>query len=576
MKAHRQHEGGTMASEYWDSFWAKRRNRRSFLGGATAAGAGVAGFALVGCGGDDDKGGGGGGKVAADATATPTPQQPTQQAKNGGVYNTGATGPFAGVDPHNSVYNGAAIVPNVYNYLIRRQVAPEAAEKKGIVYDLAESHKMEADNVTYTFKLRTNVKIAPNKHGVPERPLDSDDVKASFDRMADPKSGANAFRFFNNWVDKYDAPDKQTFRVITKKPYAWTEASIGSNLFGTIVPKEWLASPDLKKDAVGAGPFMLKSIAEGQSSQVDRNPNYFRTGLPHLDSWVLKLFADQTTYRTAFQSGQIDVYAPTNHDESNELKNADKTIIQYSDPSLNFNSFWMNVTQKPWDDPRVRRAVNLATNRKEYIDIIGHGVGEPIGPMTYAFKEALSKDDLAKAQPFDVAQAKQLFQQAGVTSFKFSHPTSSNMVDYVNIFVRQMQAAGVTATPEPLDAGTWLAGYYASKLSASFSLNQQYMDPDFALQWYHKGGITGNDHYSTGWTDPDVDAAIDKAATILDATERTNAYHDVQKLILSKDPAFFPTFGQRVEAVVKPYVKNYPAGLGSFGYPFNDIWLDKA
>ncbi len=560
---------------YWLRAASRRLTRRRFVGGVALAGAGAATIGLVGCGGDDS---GGNGKVSAGATSTPAPTaQATQAAKKGGTFTTGLTGPMAGIDPHNSVYNGAAFVPIVYNYLLRLQVTPDLAAAKGIIYDLAESHKREADNVTYTFKLRTDAKIQPNKYGIAERPLDSDDVKASFDRMADKKNAAGAWGFFNRWVDKYDAPDPQTMRLVLKQPYAWTEAVLGNNLMGAIVPKEWLANADLKKDAVGAGPFMLKQLTEGQLGQADRNPNYYEQGHPYLDSYVHKLFADQSTLRTAYQSGQIDAYTATNRDEAQELKNADKDSIAYSDPGVGFNSFWMKVTEKPWDDPRVRRAVNMAMNRKEFIDIIGHGVGEPIGPLTYAFKEALSKEELAKLQPFDPNGAKKLFQEAGVTEFRFQYPTSSNTIDYVNIFVRNMQAAGVTAKPEPLDAGTWLAGYFQAKLTASLSLNQAYQTPDHALQWYHTGGIFGNNTYDNGFKDPEVDAAIDKAAGTLDADPRLKAYQDVQRLILSKDPAMLHIYGQRVEVVVKNYVKNYPAGLSSLGSAFfRDIWLDKA
>lgn len=558
---------------YWERVTTQRLGRRRFVGGAAMAGVGAASLGLVGCGDDDDGGG-----VSAGATSTPAPTAvATPAPKKGGTYTTGATGPFAGVDPHNSVYGGAEIVPIVYNYLLRRQVAPAAADAKGVVYDLAESHKREADNLTYTFKLRGDVKIGPNKYNVSERVLDSEDVKASFDRMADKAKAASAWGFFNRWVDKYDFPDAKTVRLVTKKPYAWVEAVLGNNLMGAIVPKEWLADANLKKDAVGAGPFMLKQLTEGQQAALDKNPNYYRAGIPYVDSMVRKRFADQATARTAFQANQTDTYVAQNRDESNELKNADKSLQQFSDPGLGFNSFWMKITEKPWDDPRVRRAVNMAMNRKEFIDIIGHGVGEPIGPLTYAFKEALSKEELAKLQPFDVAGAKKLFQEAGVTEFKFQHPTSSNVVDYVNIFVRNMQAAGVAAKPEPLDAGTWVAQYFQSKLTASLSLNQTYQYPDHAMQWHHTGGIFGNNTYNTGFSDPALDEAIDKAAGIFDDAERTKAYQELQRSILAKDPAMLHIYGQRAEVLVRGYVKNYPAGLSSLGYWYDpEVWIDKA
>lgn len=556
---------------YWLRATSSRVNRRRFLGGAAFTGVGAASMALVGCGGGSSSS-----NLAVNATSTPSPTQAPQNVKKGGTYTSGSTAAFAGVDPHNSVSGGTGIIPMVYNYLFRTEVSPDAAAAKGIQYDLAASYKLESDNITYTFQLRNDVKIAPNKNGVPERVLDSGDVKASFDRISDPKVGAIAYSQFHGWVDKYDAPDKQTVRLIMKKPYAWTEAVVGSNLRGAIVPQEWLANANLKKDSVGAGPFMLSQLTEGQLAQMDRNPNYYRQGRPYIDSYVLKVFADQTTYRTAFQSKQIDAYGATNHDENLQLKQADNTIQSFSDPSLGFVSFWMNTTMKPWDDPRVRRAVNLATNRKEYIDIIGHGVGEAIAVITYAFKEALPADEVAKIQPFDLAQAKQLFTAAGVTQFNFQYPTYSNAADYMNVFVRQMQNAGVTATAQPLDYATWVAQYYQSKLSAHIAFNQTYSTPDVAIGWHHTNGMYGNKTYDTGFSDPAVDTAIDTAAGTMDATARLKAYQDAQRLIMTKDPAVIHFYGARSEVDVYPYVMNYAAGLGALGSAYiNDLWLNK-
>jgi peptide/nickel transport system substrate-binding protein len=465
-----------------------------------------------------------------------------------------------------------------YNYLfVNSLLSPDA----GFLYDLATKHAAQADQVTWVFNLRSDAKIAPNKYGIAERPLDADDVKASFDYIADKANGTNAYAPFSQYFDKWDAPDKQTFRLVTKKPYAFTEAVISHNLYCPVVPKEWIAkgADAMKADIVGGGAYVLKEATEGQVIRLEPNPNYWDKGKPYLDSRVSKQFADQVTYRTAFQAGQIDAYAPQNADEAADLVKAEKGLNRYSAPSISYNSFWMNMKQKPWDDARVRRAVNMALNRKEYIDIIGHGVGEPIGPITYAYKnEALPKEELAKLQPFDVAGAKALFQQAGVTEFKFQHPTSSNVADYVTIFVRQMQAAGVTAKAEPLDAGTWYGQYLGSSLTASLSLNQQYVTPDLAVTWYRTGGITGNNRFDTGFSDPEVDAALDKAAATIDPKARATAYQDLQRLIYKKDPAFINFFGIRSEFVLRPHVMNYPAGLATNIQYASDknIWINKA
>ena len=361
-----------------------------------------------------------------------------------------------------------------------------------------------------------------------------------------------------------------------KKPYAYTEAIVGSSSRGAIVPQEWLASANLKKDAVGGGPFTLTQLAEGQFAHMDQNPGYYRQGRPYIDSYVIKSFSDQVTYRTAFLSNQVDAYGPNNHDETLQLKGNDSSLQAFSDPSLGFVSFWMNTTMKPWDDPRVRRAVNLATNRKEYIDLIGLGTGEPIAVLTYAFKEALGADEVAKLQPFDVAQARQLFATAGMTQFNFQYPGYSNAADYMNIFVRQMKDAGVTATAQPLDYANWYTQYTQNKLSAHIAFNQTYSTPDVAIGWHHTGGVYGNKTYDTGFSDPAVDAAIDSAAGTIDPSARLKAYQDAQRLILSKDPAMIHFFGLRAEVVAYPYVNNYPAGLGSLGSALiGDLWLDK-
>ena len=571
-----RHEEGKHMSED-RNYWQKRLDtgrftRRRFVGGTAVAGVGAASLALVGCGGDDSSNttankttASGGTAAAGQATATATP-------KKGGVYTTAFTGPFAGADPHNSVYGGAGIVPQVYNYLFRDLTA--IAPERGIIYDLAQSHQLQPDNVTMVFKLRPDAKVAPNTQGIPERPLDSSDVLASWQRIADPKVGSNAYFFTNNWIDKMDAPDPQTFRMILKSPYAWTEATVGNNLYGAIVPKELLSSPDLKTKPVGGGPFKLSELVEGDHAKMDKNPNFWRQGYPYLDSEVIRAFADQTTWLTAYTSGQVDYYAATNQDEAKQVQANVKDTAYFHELGTGYLSFWMNTKSTPWTDPRVRQAVNLATNRDEYIQLIGHGVGEPMGPLSPIFgKFVLTKEELAKAQPFNVADAKKLFDAAGIKEITFSHPTSSNVNDYVTIFVRQMQAAGVTAKPQPLDAGTWVAGYFTSKLTASLSLNQSYQHPDVPMQWYYTGGITGNGHYDTGFSDPDVDTAIKKAAGTLDETQRVAAYKAAQNLILSKSPPFINFFGIYSDLLVAPAIHGFQPKVGSLQYAYiQEFW----
>ncbi|MEX2372293.1 MAG: ABC transporter substrate-binding protein, partial [Dehalococcoidia bacterium] len=423
-----------------------------------------------------DGGGGGAATPAATSDATATAGEP----KAGGSY-TSYTSTFSGVDPHNSVYGGAGIVPLTYNYLVRQEVLRQDLGDNGQILDLAESIEISGDQQTWTFKLRPDVMIAPNSHGVEERPLTSEDVMASFDRIANPDNGANGFATFALFVDDYSAPDDTTVQVVTRSPFSWLLDSLGDNLQGVIVPKEWLDQGDaIKTAAVGAGPFMLESLVEGDKAIMKRNPNYYMQGQPYLDEFRILIMADVATRLTAFQDRQIDNYTTGNGQEAESLVKDGITHVAHS--STGYNSFWMRADAPPYDDPRVRRAINMSMDRDQYIQIIGRGQGQPMGPLAPVFENyALSPEELATAQPYDPDEAAKLFQGAGVTEIQFAHPTSDTMPDYVQILQRQLQQIGVGIQPTPLDAGTWVAGYFGGQHEASFSFNQSYKTPHFAL-----------------------------------------------------------------------------------------------
>lgn len=599
-----------MEENYWTRFMQRRLSRRSALrAGATgAAGFGVA-AALAACGSSNKnnntasnsatnsntsnaastssaakssattKPASSGTTIAAAASPTPTLSSPPS-GKTGGTYNTGFTGPFAGVDPHNSVYGGSGIVPVVYSLLVRANIY---APQFGVIPDLVTSYELMPDKVTTVFHLRNDAMIAQNSQGVPVRAIDSEDVVKSFDRIADPSLGTNGYQFFHDHVAKYTAVDPQTVQLVTKAPYAWTQNILGNNLVGAIVPKEWLASPNIKKTAVGSGYMTLSELVEGSHATMVKNPNYFVKGRPYVDSFVIKSFTDQATYRTAFASGQVDAYGATNIDEGKQLQKSGKNVTFFTQAGTTNNQYsvWMNTKIKPWNDPRVRRAISRAINPDEYITLIGHGQGQHSGLITPSMHPYdLPQSELkTKWQPFSIKDAKDLLNAAGQPNltFEFVYPTSASMPDYVNIFVRQMQAAGITAKGQPQDAGTWVAAYFASKLSFSTTLNQEYQDPNSALLWYHTNGITGNGHYDTGFSFPDVDTAIDGAAQQLDEQSRIKAYQDAQRLIYSKDPPFFYISQPQSNIDYYNYVQNYTAHEYELGYWFaQDLWLNKS
>jgi peptide/nickel transport system substrate-binding protein len=555
-----------------------RAARRAAIRAGLLGAAGLAGAFALACGGDKkgESTATGAGQPGTPAAGVAPTTAPGQQPKVGGELRLGSTSSIGGVDPHTSVLAGAnGIVSMVYSYLIRTSLlAPE----KGVLPDLATGWELAGDKVTTIFKLRADVMVQENSRGVPVRPLDAEDVKLSFERVADRRAAANGFAWMNRWVDKFEAVDKTTFRITTKEPYGWTLNNIGNYLYHAIVPREWLVSADLKKWAVGSGPYILQTLEEGGQWVLVRNPNFYEKPKPYIATRTVRLFTDRATFRTAFTSGQLDSYGPQNSEEAKEIQRSRADEVFYQDPSLGYQSFWMNTRVKPFDDPRVRRAIRRAVNPEEYIALITRGDGVVIGPVTYALKDyTLPVDEVKRLLPYNPQEARQLLQAAGQASLvlKPEFDTALN-TEETNIFTRQLQAAGVTVEAVALNQAAWAANFAQVKASCTFHGNQEYPTPEHALQWYVTGGIFGNGSFDSGFSDPQVDADWKRAATILDEKERIKAYQDLQRLIISKDMAEFQLYANRANVLISNVVIDNPRGIGGLSsYFVKDIWLNR-
>jgi len=189
---------------------------------------------------------------------------------------------------------------------------------------------------------------------------------------------------------------------------------------------------------------------------------------------------------------------------------------------------------------------------------------------------ALADDELKKLQPFDVQEARRLFQAAGVSDIGFNYPATGDPADYAAIFSRQMQAAGVSPKAEPMDPTPWVASMFQSKLSASLNINQEYANPDLFLHWNVTQGVTGNGRYDTGFSNPEIDAAVKKAATEMNDEARVKAYLDAQRLILAKDPAVFFLTTKDVDLLQASALKGVRRGVGSLWTAFApNYWVDR-
>ena len=511
--------------------------------------------------------------------------------KSGGRYQDATDVNIDTLDPHTSIAGGPTWFPRTYNILLKQS----SQQTDFIFKDLAEEYESpEPGGLEWIFTIRPGVKIAPNTLGIPDRELDAEDARISFERIQGLPQ-ANAVQFVGKYFASHEASaDGRTYTVRTPTPYAYFLLNIGGALFtSTIPPREAIEKGEdfMRQNAIGAGPFFVRpgSYIEGQSLTLDKNPNYYRKDedndnaqLPYVDGYDVKIITDRAARRAAFISQQSHTYGAENIDEAEELL-GQHDIYETRNPVNTFIAFTMNVTREPWTDPRIRKAAMYALDRQQYIDLVYKGDAQANGLVHWPQAAyALPPEELEVLQPHDPERSKQLIQEAGFDlplKIKVMFPSTNTTIEqhdrHLPIWLEQMKAAGFDVEQDGQEFGVWLDNYTNKNYDASLSLNQIYETPEIPLDFQHSKGPAGSDIYSTGLQDPDVDAAIEASKEITDPDELVEAIYNVQRLIYEKGPVFLPLVSPYSHTLYWKFVKNVPEGLGLAGFLVNTWWLDQ-
>ena len=565
------------ASSFWDRYARQRVTRRRLLqaGGVASLAAGA--VALAGCS-DSQKG--------SSATVPPTTStgrtdapdllNPGGPPRPGGRYVTANSANFGSWDPHTGIQVASAYFPRIYTLLLSQ--SPTKPDYTFL--DLATSYETP-DDLTYTFKIRPGVKVAPNGLGVPERDIDAEDVRATFERLMSD-AATNQYSFANKYVDAVSVSG-DTVTIKTTEPYAWFISRVSSS-FNTIPPRELLSGDlaRLNNEGAGGGPFKLASVTENDLARFVRNPNYYRTDednggarLPYVDELEVRVIFDRVTQRTGFLSNQTHQYWAESGTEARGM--GDYPIAR--EPVFAYISLTMNPKKKPFDDPRVRRAISRAIDRAQFVERVYGGDARANGLVHWPLGSyALSSDELESTyQPHDPAEARQLVEAVGGISLRMTYPSNTTIQEHgqhLSIFVEQMKQAGIDVDEQPQEFSTWVTSYHDLDYDCSLALNQVYETPELPLLFHTTGGPFGDHTYIQGLADPEIDHAVEKANTTLDFDTRKAAVHDAQKLIYARDPMYLPLVSPYVHMVFSKQLKNIPTGVGTTQYSLASFWLD--
>ncbi|MEH6633435.1 MAG: ABC transporter substrate-binding protein [Halopseudomonas aestusnigri] len=285
--------------------------------------------------------------------------------------------------------------------------------------DLAESYTISDDGLIYTFKLRDGVKFHNG------REMTADDVKYSLDRVTNPKTQSPGAGFFASVKGFDDASggsghlsgvtviDDNTVKIELSRPDATFLHVLAIN-FASVVPKEAVDKwgEDFGKHPVGTGAYSLGEWTLGQRLVFKKNVDYYQAGIPHLDEIVFEVGQEPLVALLRLQNGEVDIAGdgipPAKFLEVSKDPKYTDNIVEGSQLHTGYIS--LNVKMKPFDDVKVRRAVNMAVNKDRIIRMInGRAVAanQPLPPLMPGY------DPDYKGFSFDQAAAKTLLAEAG-------------------------------------------------------------------------------------------------------------------------------------------------------------------
>ena len=551
--------------------------RRRFLQGATAATAGAFGLlpGLSLAQGVPNQFDGSKFQLAA---AEPNP-------KRGGVLKVGFTSRQPHFDVHQSgTFNNLGTQACMFDNLIRRDPRDSG---KTIIPDLAHSWDISPDGKSYTFLLRKDVPF----HDGAE--LTADDVKATFDRIIKPPAGISIPRsvLFNS-VSEITTPDKYTvtFKLSEPRPVNFMMSSIASG-WNIVVRKKTLEDNayNLRRLVTfpGTGPFISKTRVENERWTFERNPNYWNKPLPYLDGIeVFHVLPFSPEMGSAILSNRVDYVRATDPGTMARAQaTPGMTGAQYYQ-SVIYGTF-MNNRKKPFNDPRVRRALHLVLDRAVLVDVVKDVVPHMVGGFIYPFSEfATPKDELVKRPGYQadstaaVKEAKALMAAAGY----------ANGVKGLDHLVRDVASmrllsqATQAMLQQTLNIETKLrtvveSVWFDDTANGNFDLAigaipSTLLDPsDYFNAWYGKGGPQ-NYSYWDNKAFQDVLAKIDRE---VDPAKRMALIREAE-MIMEADPPVLPTTWEKLNDVWYNYVKGHDPReyFGVYDVVRLDtIWLDK-
>ncbi|WP_431223059.1 glutathione ABC transporter substrate-binding protein GsiB [Serratia sp. L9] len=409
-----------------------------------------------------------------------------------------------------------------------------------LVNVLADGYEVSKDGLTYTVKLHPQVKFHDGTA------FDAEAVKVNLDRASNPDNHLKRYNLFK-MIDKTEVVDPATVKIVLKAPFSAFINNLAHPAAVMISPaalKQY--GKEIGFHPVGTGPYQFDIWNQTDYVKVKKFDGYWKAGLPKLDSITWRPVVDNNTRAAMLQTGEATFAFPIPYEQAKVLEKNDKLDLVAA-PSILQRYISMNVTQKPFDNPKVRQALNYAINKEALIKVAFSGFAVPAeGPVPPAIDFATRYNPW----PYNPDKARELLKEAGYPNgfttqlwSSHNHSTAQKVLQFAQ---QQLAQVGVKVTVTAMDAGQRAAqvesvgvketgvrmfytGWSASTGEADWALT-----PLFATQ-----SAPPKQFNTAFYSNPQVDKALADALATTDRAQKQALYKDAQDRIWADAPWIF-------------------------------------
>ncbi len=422
---------------------------------------------------------------------------------------------------------------------------------------LAESWSISKDGKEYTFKLRKGVKFHTTAFFKPSRDFNADDVVFSFTRQLKKDSpwhkytAGTAWEYFNGMsmpklLKDVTKVDDYTVKFSLTRPEAPMIANLGMD-FASIMSKEYAdkldkagKKEDLNQKPIGTGPFKFQAYQKDAVIRYQAHESYW-AGKASIDNLVFAITTDAAVRHQRLKAGECHFNPYPNPADLAAIKK-DPALKLPQQEGLNVGYLAYNTTVAPFNNVKVRKALNMAINKQAILDAVFQGAGKaaknPIPPTIWSYNNAI-KDD-----PYDPAAARKLLAEAGVKDLSMEiwampvqRPYNPNARRMAELLQADFGKIGVKVKIVSYEWGEYLKRSKAKDRKGAVLLGWtgDNGDPDNFLAVLLGCDAVGGANRAQ-WCNKEFDGLIQKAKIVSDSAARTKLYEQAQVVFKREAP----------------------------------------